>query len=82
MRIAKVPKCFSPFQKKIPQGFKSAFKSTCDFRVEMPALAAAALLLEGAVPGDASARHRIIISISVSFVFFCPSTRSIPGGGV
>ena len=39
------------------------FKNRCDFRVELPTLAIAILLLEESIPGDASGRHLIFISI-------------------
>lgn len=51
------------FFKKTPRSFKSAFKNTCDFSVELPGLAIAVLPFEGLIPGDASGRYLIVISI-------------------
>lgn len=81
MTVAKVSKCFSLKKKKL-HSFTSVFKNRCDFRVELPVLAITILLLEDSVPGDASGRHLILISISVSFICFCSYNRVIPVGGV
>lgn len=35
----------------------------CDFRVELPILAIATLLLGGLMPGNASGRHLMLISV-------------------
>ena len=82
MTVAKVSKCFSLKKKKNLHSFTSVFKNRCDFRVELPVLAITILLLEDSVPGDASGRHLILISISVSFICFCSFNRVIPVGGV
>lgn len=84
MTVAKVSKCFSLKKKKKKNlhSFTSVFKNRCDFRVELPVLAITILLLEDSVPGDASGRHLILISISVSVICFCSFNRVIPVGGV
>lgn len=52
----------------------------CDFRAELPGLAIAVLLLEGSMPGDASGRYLIVISICFLHFLFVFLTDLYPCG--